>query len=387
MATLCVALLAIAWWSVRHFTGIVVLGVLLAYVLSPIIGWLTLRTRLRRGLVAVFVYLAVAAFAATALFAVAQNVVQAIASGAAERAFDALMAALRDAAPHAVRVLGFIIPVDRWLGPGYEPVVDSLRALGRYVLAPESSSRMLGYATEFATGFAYTALAIIVTFFVSLYVAADGGRCLAWAEAHVPAPYQPVYRHLLAEVDTVWRRFFLGELLLALVIGLMTLGGLLLLGVAYAPALAFIAGVLEIIPRLGPTLSVVPALAVALVLPSTTFPGLSPLWLALAVIALYVVIQQLENNLLVPRILGSSTNVPPVVVLVGALAGAKIAGVPGIFLAPPILGTARVLGRWLFYKLVTEPATACLSDEIVGPGRTTSAVANGETESTPATEA
>lgn len=382
MATLCLAGLAVAWWSVRQFTSIVVLGILLAYILNPVIGWLTRRAHLRRGVATVIVYATLAAALLAGLAVGLQMVALAITSGSAQRGLNRLLAALRDAAPHGYRLMGIEIPLHRWLEPGSESLIEALQNVSSYLVAPESASRMLGYATSFAAGFAYTALALLVTFFVSMYIAADGGRCLAWLEDHVPPAYRPVYRTLIAEVDAVWRRFFLGELLLALVIGLLTLAGLMALGVPYAPALALIAAVLEVVPRLGPTLSVVPAVLVTLVLPSTTFPHWSPMMMTFVVVVLYVGIQQLENNFLVPRILGQSTNVPPVIVLVGALAGAKLAGVPGILLAPPILGTARVVGSWIFHKLVTEPVALaeCRPQPASQIGREATPPADGEPE-------
>jgi predicted PurR-regulated permease PerM len=112
-----------------------------------------------------------------------------------------------------------------------------------------------------------------------------------------------------------------------------------------------LAGVLEVVPRLGPVLSVVPAAALAVVHPSATMPGLPAAWFVLVVVLLYIGIQQVENNILVPRILGESVNLPPAVVLLGTLAGAKLAGVAGILLAAPILGTLRVIGSWLSHQL------------------------------------
>ncbi len=75
---------------------------------------------------------------------------------------------------------------------------------------------------------------------------------------------------------------------------------------------------------------------------------------ALLILAAYIVIQQLENHLIVPKVIGSSVNLPPVVILIGTLAGASLAGVLGIFLAAPVLATARVFGEFLLKKLL-EP--------------------------------
>jgi predicted PurR-regulated permease PerM len=69
-----------------------------------------------------------------------------------------------------------------------------------------------------------------------------------------------------------------------------------------------------------------------------------------------VVLQQLENNLLVPRIIGKSVGLHPVLVIVGALVGASLAGIAGLLLAAPILATLKGIGRYLYAKMFDMPA-------------------------------
>ncbi len=117
-----------------------------------------------------------------------------------------------------------------------------------------------------------------------------------------------------------------GQLLLMLFVGLLSYVGLLFLGVEFAIPLAFLAAILEIIPSVGPTLSAVPAILVAL--------GTSPV-LALAVAALYFVIQQVENNFLVPKVMSKAVGLSPLVVIIALLIGLKLAGLAGAVLAIP----------------------------------------------------
>lgn len=119
-----------------------------------------------------------------------------------------------------------------------------------------------------------------------------------------------------------------GQLLLMLFVGLLSYVGLVFLGVEFAIPLAFLAGILEIIPSIGPTLSAVPAILVAL--------GSSPV-LALAVAALYFVIQQVENNFLVPKVMSKAVGLSPLVVIIALLVGLKLAGIAGAILAIPMV--------------------------------------------------
>ncbi|MGQ9518417.1 MAG: AI-2E family transporter, partial [Anaerolineae bacterium] len=115
--------------------------------------------------------------------------------------------------------------------------------------------------------------------------------------------------------------------------------------------LGLLAGVLEVIPNFGPVLAAVPAILLALFQGSRFIP-VGNAWFALVIAGAYVLIQQIENNYLVPRIIGRSVKLHPVVVLVGAVAGAYLGGILGVFLAAPVIASARVLGRYLYHKVL-----------------------------------
>ncbi|MEK7165482.1 MAG: AI-2E family transporter [Patescibacteria group bacterium] len=119
-----------------------------------------------------------------------------------------------------------------------------------------------------------------------------------------------------------------GQLLLALIIGLASYLGLFILGISYVLPLALIAGILEMVPIIGPIISAIPAIIVAL----TVSPGL-----ALAVAALYIIIQQLENNLIVPTVMHKVLGMPPLAILLALMVGGRLGGVVGIILAVPVL--------------------------------------------------
>src|SRR5690606_35702807 len=129
----------------------------------------------------------------------------------------------------------------------------------------------------------------------------------------------------------------------------------LVLGLPQPLVLGVLAGFLEFIPNIGPTLSAVPAIFFALLTPSSTIPGLDAGIVYAVVVGLgYVVIQQLESLILVPRILGSSLDLHPVVVLVAVWIGATLIGVLGIVLAAPMVATLRLGLRYIRGKLLDE---------------------------------
>ncbi len=117
-------------------------------------------------------------------------------------------------------------------------------------------------------------------------------------------------------------------IVLMIIIGLLTFIGLTLLGIDYALPLAIFAGFLEIIPSFGPFISAIPAVLVGLLI--------SPL-MALAVIALYFLIQQVENNFIVPQLMAKECGLNPLVTIIALIVGFKLGGVIGAILAVPVV--------------------------------------------------
>lgn len=119
-----------------------------------------------------------------------------------------------------------------------------------------------------------------------------------------------------------------GQFALSISIGLFTWIALTALQMPFALPLAVLAGLFEIIPTVGPIISAVPAIIVAL----TISPNM-----ALVIIVLYLGIQMLENNLLVPRIMKRAVGLNPVVVIIGVIVGGNLLGIPGALLSVPFI--------------------------------------------------
>ena len=151
-----------------------------------------------------------------------------------------------------------------------------------------------------------------------------------------------VARRHAKDVNTVWMEveeklggWVRGQIILMLAIGIAATLGYVLLGLPDPAVLGVVAGLCEIVPLVGPFLAFSPAVLVAL---ATIDPTR-----ALLVAAYALVIQQLESNVLVPRVMGNTVGVSPLTVLIGILIGAALAGVPGAFLAVPIAGALQVI--------------------------------------------
>ncbi|NCN24269.1 MAG: hypothetical protein COU65_02240 [Candidatus Pacebacteria bacterium CG10_big_fil_rev_8_21_14_0_10_42_12] len=126
-----------------------------------------------------------------------------------------------------------------------------------------------------------------------------------------------------------------GQLVLMLVIAVFTYIGFLLIGIPYALPLAILAGFLEILPNIGPTIAAVPAITIAYI---SSGP-------ALAVVALLfsILVQQLENNVIVPKVMRENANVNPLISIIAILIGLQLAGVVGALLAIPLYIVIRTV--------------------------------------------
>lgn len=142
----------------------------------------------------------------------------------------------------------------------------------------------------------------------------------------------------------LWRRsqhkiglWMQGQLVLALIMGILVYLGLTILGVKHALVLAVIAACFEIIPVFGPTLAAIPAVIIAFVSGGATLGFLT--------VALYAIAQQFENHLIYPLVVTRVVGVPPLLVILALIIGADLAGFLGIILSVPIAATIQELAR------------------------------------------
>src|SRR3989344_159795 len=139
--------------------------------------------------------------------------------------------------------------------------------------------------------------------------------------------------NLVAKVENGLGQWLRGQLALSIIVGILTFVGLTVLGIPYALPLALVAGIFEIIPIVGPIISAIPAVLVALTI--------APV-MGLATAALFFIIQQLENNLIVPMVMSKVIGLQPPIVIIALLIGAQIAGIGGAFLAVPTVVVGKI---------------------------------------------
>jgi predicted PurR-regulated permease PerM len=194
----------------------------------------------------------------------------------------------------------------------------------------------LGTASKYLFSFVSNTLAALTAFvllvFLAMYIGAEPKVYREWLIAVVPATSRAYVREVLAEIATVLRKWLVTQLIAMVVIGVVSMIVLLVLDVKAAFALAFIAGLMEFIPTVGPILSAVPAVLMAFVDSPEK---------ALFVVIAYWGIQFLENNLLIPFLMRGEMDLPPAITLVAQTLMTLVFGFLGLMVAVPV--TAAVL--------------------------------------------
>jgi predicted PurR-regulated permease PerM len=207
------------------------------------------------------------------------------------------------------------------------------------------SNNVLGHTVGILFGTFSWALTLFAVIFVAASLLANVRSFKAAYLTSVPGHY----RHdALAFWDALGHALsrYLGGLGLVLAIqGIMSAAGLFLIGVPYPLALGAWVSITAVIPYLGAWLGAIPALLVAFSISSTA---------AVLTGILFLAIQQLEGNVLTPRIQAQTIKVPSVLVFLGVLAGGSLAGITGVLLAVPTLATLRVIFDFFRVRLQTE---------------------------------
>ncbi|RME66534.1 MAG: AI-2E family transporter, partial [Caldilineae bacterium] len=357
VAVTALVLTGLILWVFRGLLQQLVLAGLLAYVLHPLITLVDERTPLKRGQVVLLVYgtLALLVLATLSLIGVTtfQQAVELYRRlpGWFEQAVS-LVETLPERLPDTLSLGPLAIPTDRLIPqlPGWEELVTQALSLLQPIFSRGGSlaAGVVG-ATVSVVG------QIFLVFVISIYIANDIPR---FGSLISDLAQQPGYRadaeRLMARISQVWAAYLRGQVILALIIFVfvsMVLGGL---RVDNALGLGLLSGAMEFLPIIGPLIGAGAAILVALFQSPTPF-GLSPWEYALMVTIAMALIQQIENNLLVPRIVGQALDLHPLLVMVSVIMGASLAGLLGAVLAAPVVASLKILGVYAWRKMLDLP--------------------------------
>lgn len=178
------------------------------------------------------------------------------------------------------------------------------------------------------------AFSVLTVLVISFYLMLERGMLKKQFIELWPKKYQENILKTIVQIENKIGLWLRGQLILSFAIGFCTWIGLTLLGLPYALPLGLLAGILEIVPTIGPIISAVPAIIVAL----TISPGV-----AIFVVVFYILLQMLENNILVPKIMQKAVGLNPIVIIIGVLIGAKFLGILGALLSVPFIAMVLII--------------------------------------------
>jgi len=175
---------------------------------------------------------------------------------------------------------------------------------------------------------------IITILIVSFYLLVYHDKLDRFAIAFFPRNLEPAVARVIAQIEEKLGAWLRGQVFLSFAVGGITWLTLTVLGIPFALPLALLAGILEIVPTMGPIIAAIPAVIVAF--------SISPTLAGITVLA-YIGIQLAENNLLVPKIMQKAVGLNPIIVITTILIGAKTMGVLGALLAVPFLSVVIII--------------------------------------------
>lgn len=292
-------------WAIRDILALFLLAAIFASAIDPLADYLHAR-RIPRAVSVLSIYVIVLGLAVLVVSSIVPTVVL-------------QTRLLAENLPQALSRLEAEYPgLAALIGP------ESLITLARDFVSGGDGSAVVSRTLGIFNGVFGFVTVLVVSFYL---VVADRQGMKELLRPLVPVGRRDQVMNLVVRIQKKMGLWVLGQLLLSLIIFVFTYVGLLLLGVQYALVLALVAGLLEVVPYIGPIIAGVPAFLFALLQ--------SPA-LALGVIVLYILVQKSESYILVPKIMEKTVGVSPLIILLALLIGFKLAGVVGLLLAVPL---------------------------------------------------
>lgn len=337
---LIIGLAILLLYSVEHVLAPFIAAIITAYLFNPLVSLLYRRTNIARVFWIVVLYV----IAFSLLYALGNWGLPRLSHQYRELVswvpsiINGLSEAFRGR--ETIEVAGIVFN----LRPLEEQLVGIVTELGRTLSG--NVPRLVFSALESVI---YLLVYLIVTFYLLL----QGSDLKRWTVSLIPAPYREEICGLGRQIDRALGAFIRGQLLLIVIMSVLLYIPLAILRVPYALVIAIASGVLEIIPILGPWSAAGIAMTVALFQTNVPF-GMSSGALAALVGVIYFTLRQIEDNFIIPNVMGPLVHLHPALVIFAILAGGALGGAFGLFIAIPVAATVRILLSYIYRKLTDQ---------------------------------
>ncbi len=304
---------------------------LIAYILHPLVNWLIHRSTLSHKGAVTIVYLIFLIL----LIAIPAILTPVIIAQTKEFLPDVefLTNRLQVLSNTPLVIGGFSIPLNNVFSDLETSIAQAVAQIAPnlgFVLADVSTNLLWG-------------LIVLVSVY---YLLRDSHKLHNWILSYIPHSYHSYANHILHEVDLIWGNFLRGQLLLMLIVGVLSWLGATAVGMPAAFIVGIIAGVLDIIPSLGPTLAAIIAITIALFEGSTFLPVSN--WLfAIIVLLVFLTVQQIENIWIRPALMGRRLRLHPAIVFISVLTSLALFGILVTLIIIPLLSSLGMVARYI----------------------------------------
>jgi predicted PurR-regulated permease PerM len=327
--------------------GPVLMAFVIAYLLHPLIAFLQRKVHFSWGLAVNLIYLVfiiilltLVTWGGVGLIGQIQNLISAV------QTYTNELPGFIDSLSHKVYMLGpfrFDFSTFDWQAIGKQILSYVEPALGKL-------GGLVGtLASGAATTLGWTAFVLVVSYF---FLLESGGLRQGILHFDIPG-YTQDFQKIGRRLGRIWNAFLRGQIIIFFfkVIAYTVL--MTILGVHYAIAVALIAGFASFLPYIGPAINWIVLGLVTYFQSSIPF-GLAPLTYTILAIVVALVIDQVFDNLVAPRIMAQTLKVHPAFVLIAAIIAANLLGILGIIIAAPLLATLQLFGRYIMRKMLDE---------------------------------
>jgi predicted PurR-regulated permease PerM len=336
-AIIIIALVAFIGY-VRVAAAPLIISALIAYILNPVVEWLMARTRMSKRLAVNTVFwvgLALLVAVPGALVPVLISEVQLLIED-----LDTVLEEIQAFLSTPFIIGAWMISLEEILPDFTQMFSESIAGwtLDAFHLLETITRNLLWFLVILASTY-------------SLLM--DWDRLREWIIRLAPANFQDDARRIYEEIKIVWRGYLRGNLALMFVTGILFTILWFAIGMPGALILGVIAGLLTIIPDLGPAIAALLAVAVGFVEGPLYMP-ISNFWFGMVALAGYLVLINIKNIFIRPRIFGRSVHMHDGIVFIAIIAAVVVQGVLGALIVIPVLASAGVMGRYLWKRILGE---------------------------------
>lgn len=213
-------------------------------------------------------------------------------------------------------------------------IAKMIQEIGEYTL------RLAQFSLSAIFSFASTVIELIVVPFITFYMMKKGRTFSNKFAELFPERYHAHIKNLFKEIHFVLKAYIHGQLLLSVLMAFLVFIGMWIMDIPYPLVIGLLAGVVEIVPIIGPIIGAVPPILLGLLQGSSVM---------IQVIIFYVVVQQLDSHFIIPKLMGSIIEVHPVAIIAGVLIGGSLKGILGMMIAVPAVAVLQILLRHMWY--------------------------------------